>query len=248
MARITTLAGMKTYIQSCLGSPVIQVEVADAQYTRIIEDTIQIFQKYHTGEGNFLDCIAFTVTAGVSAYSTSALDLASALDFDLTVGTNGINTVFSSEHQLLYNDWTLQGNYPGGSVDGDAGMRLTGYEIAMQYLNDVRDTFNILYRTQYSDARQQLLIYPTPQTAGTGLLTVYRKETATNLYNDDLVKRLAVAEAKIQWGNNLNKYNMSLPSGGTINGADILSQGKEEKEKVMEDIVGESEPLPFYIQ
>ena len=127
-------------------------------------------------------------------------------------------------------------------------MVLAGYEIAMQYLNDIRDTFSILYRTQYSDARQQILIYPTPQTAGTGLLQVFRKETAENLYNDDLVKRLAVAEAKIQWGSNLDKYQMTLPSGGSINGANILARGIEEKDKVMEDIVAESEPLPFYIE
>ena len=47
---------------------------------------------------------------------------------------------------------------------------------------------------------------------------------------------------------NLNKYQMTLPHGGTINGGDILNEGKELLEKIMEDIVGESEPLPFFIE
>ena len=250
MAKITTLNGMKTYIASVLGSPVIQIEIAPEQYNRIIEDAIQLFQKYHTGEGNYYDCLAFTISADVSAYSTEGMNLASVVDFDLSTGENGINTLFSSEHQLLYNDWVVQGGYPGGTGRGGrfSGMVLAGYEIAMQHLNDIRDTFSVLYRTQYSEAREQLLIYPTPQTAGTGLLQVFKKETAANLYNNDLVKRLAVAESKIQWGTNLDKYSMTLPSGGTINGANILARGIEEKDKVMEDIQAESEPLPFYIE
>lgn len=251
MARITTLVGMKNYIKSVLGEPVIQVEIADAQYDRIIEDTIQLFQKYHTHEGNYMDFIGFTVSAGVSAYSTDGMNLASVLDLSLSVGTDGINTLFSPTHQSLYQDWVVHGGYPGGpggSTGRFSGMVLAGYEIAMQYLNDINDTFSIIYATQYSDARQEILIYPTPAIGGTGLLQVYKKETAQNLYNDDLVKRIAVAEAKIQWGNNLNKYNMNLPHGGTINGESILQQGKEEKEKVMEDMFQESEPLPFYIE
>jgi len=251
MARITTLAGMTTYIMSCLGNPVIQIEISSEQYTRIIEDTIQTFQKYHTGDGNYLDYIAFTVTAGVSAYSTVGLNLESTVDFDLSVGTDGINTLFSPTHQLLYQDWVTMGNSPGsigGCTSQFTGMVLTSYEIAMQKLNDIRDTFGTMYQSQYSDAREEILIYPTPQTAGTGLLTVYRKETAANLYNNDLVKRLAVAEARIQWGSNLSKYQMSLPHGGGMNGDAILQKGETDKEKVMEDIKGESEFFPFYIE
>ena len=250
MARIVTLAGMKSYISKNLGSPVIQVEIADTQYDMIIDDTIQLFQKYHTGEGNYLDYIGFTVSAGVSAYSTSGLDLASTIDFNLSTGTDGINTLFSPTHQVLYQDWVVLGNYPGGSGGSNSqysGMNLTGYEIAMQTLNDVRDTFSIMYHAQYSDARQEILITPTPATAGTGLLTVYRKESAENLYNDDIVKRLAVAKAMVQWGRNLGKYEMTMPSGGTIKGSEILSEGKELLEKIMEDMRMESEPLGFWI-
>jgi hypothetical protein len=251
MARITTLAGFKTYIMSVLGNPVIQIEVSDDQYDRIIDDTVQVFQDLHTGEGNFQDFLGFTISAGVSAYSTVGWDLASTLDLSLSVGTDGINTLFSPTHQLLYRDWVTLGGYPGGpgGYGGRySGMVLAGYEVAMQYLNDINDTFSIMYHTQFSDARQEILIYPTPAETGTGLLTVYKKETAANLYNNRLVKRLAVAEAKIQWGTNLDKYAMTLPHGGTINGANILQRGIEEKERVMEDIQAESEPLPFYIE
>jgi hypothetical protein len=70
MARITTLAAMRTYIKTMLGDPVITVELANSQLDQIIEDTVQIFQDYHTGEGNYMDYIGFTISDGVSAYST----------------------------------------------------------------------------------------------------------------------------------------------------------------------------------
>jgi hypothetical protein len=178
------------------------------------------------------------------------MNLASTIDFTLSTGTDGINTLFSPTHQLLYQDWVIFGNYPGGSGNSSSqhsGMNLAGYEIAMQSLNDIHDMFSIMYHAQYSDARQEILITPTPATAGTGLLTVYRKETAENLYNDDMVKRLCVAKAMIQWGRNLGKYEMTMPSGGTIKGSEILSDGKELLEKIMEDIRMESEPLPFWM-
>jgi hypothetical protein len=160
-----------------------------------------------------------------------------------------LNVLFSSEHNILYEDWVVNGNYPGGSGGGGGseGMVLAGYNIATNYLEDIRDTFSTIYLAQYSDARQEFTLIPTPTTSGTGLITVYRKETAANLYNNILVKELAVAKAKYLWGFQLGKFTMTLPSGGTINGNEIKQDGKEEMEKIMERIRTESEPPLFYI-
>lgn len=247
MARITTKTGFKSYILSVLGSPVISVEVADSQLDRVIDDVIQVYQKYHTGEGNYRDFLGLNLEVGTSAYSTEGMNIASVVDLNLTFSKNGINELFSATHELLWEDWVIHGNYPGGpSSTQNSGMVLAGYEVATQYLEDIKDTFGIIYKAQYSDARQEILVYPTPQVSGTALMEVFRKETAENLYNDDLVKQLAVAEAKIQWGTNTDKYQMNLPSGGTINSNRILEEGRQDKKDVMEMIIGESEP-PFFI-
>jgi hypothetical protein len=196
-----------------------------------------------------MDFMGFTVSAGVSAYSTEGWNLASVVDLNLSVNDDGINVLFTPTHQLLWRDWVVHGSYPGGPggvASEYTGMILADYEVAMQYLNDIEDMFNMRIHVQYLEDQQRIIMYPTPTTTGTALLNVYKKNVAENLYNNKLVKRLAVAEAKIQWGNNLNKYNMTLPHGGTINGESILTQGKEEKEKVMEDIVQESEQ-PFFL-
>ena len=75
MAKITTLNGMKGYILSVLGNPVIQVEIADSQLDRIIDDSVQIYTKYNTGEGNYFDLVGFPLVAGTSAYDVAYLNL-----------------------------------------------------------------------------------------------------------------------------------------------------------------------------
>ena len=172
MARITTLAAMKTYVKKMLGQGVITIEVSDQQIEQIIEDTIQIFQEYYSGEGNYQNYIPFTVSAGVSTYNVSAYNLAATVAFDLTNTNDGINVLFSDTHNILWKDWVIYGNYPGGPGGGDSGggTVLTNYEISTQYLEDVRDRFEILYNAQYSDARQEILLTPTPTENGIGLL------------------------------------------------------------------------------
>jgi len=252
MSRITSLGQMEQYCLRKLGNPVIQVEVSTDQLQQCIEDAVQVFQDLSTGEGNYQDVLAFPVISGTSAYDVSNLDLAGVLDMDLSFSDpNGINVLFSPTHMLLYEDWVIRGGYPGGpggSYNENSGMVLAGYEVAVQYLNDIKDTFGLKYHAQFSDARQEILIWPTPKTTGVGLMLCYKKNKATDLYNHRMVKRLAVAEAKIQWGTNLDKYTMTLPSGATMNGARILQDGQAEKEKVMDDIIAESEGPIYFIE
>ena len=49
------------------------------------------------------------------------------------------------------------------------------------------------------------------------------------------------------WGRILKKYNVTLPGGATINGADIYNDGVAEEEKVMERIYSEGEHPSFFI-
>lgn len=245
MARIKTLASMRSYIKMQLGAPVIKVEMADTQIDQIIEDCIQTFQDYHTGEGNYLDYLPFTVSAGVPTYNVSASNIASTIDFELSNSPDGINVLFSPTHNLLYQDWVIHGNYPGGSGAGQGNV-LTNFEIQTQYIEDIRDSFGAYYYAQYSDSRQEVTLTPTPELDGTGLMVIYRKESAENLYNNHLVKRLCVAKSKMLWGEMLSKYSSTIPGGATINGESIFSRGQAEYDRVLDDMIKESEPpYPF---
>lgn len=244
---ITTLPLFRDYIKRQLGHPVLCVELADEQLTQIIQDAIDIFQRYMYVEANYKDYLTFTVSAGTSAYTVGD-DIQDVIDFELTSGVNGINTLFTQTHNLLHNDWVVNGGYPGGpGGGGSTNLQLTNYDISMMYLDEIKAKFARKYRVLYKDATNELVLVPTPNEDLTGLLEVYSRHEASDLYNHILVRKLATALARKQWGLHLKKYTLTLPGGGTLNGDSIYNDGLNDEDKVMEQIYKEASPPDFFI-
>lgn len=251
MGLITNEAEFISYIKRMLGNPVINVEVADVNVSDCIYDSIQEFQRYNYGEGNVRDILAISLSAGVSAYSLSGLGIDSVLDIQLTNSIYNINTLFSPTHMLLYNQFQ-SGLYPGGTGNGGAanlgGSSVLGnYQIQMMYLSEIQEMFQRRYVCDYSEWSQVLRVKPTPNQDDVGVLMVFKKESALNLYNHPLVKKLAIAKVKKIWGKNLGKYQISLPSGGTFTGTEIRQEGIDEEKEMLEEIRLESQPPIFLV-
>lgn len=242
MANITTLDGMKNYVKGQLGSPVINIEMTDGQLEQCIEDAAQIINRYLYGEAIYEDYLSFTATSGVDEYSLSGNDISEVFDFDFSTGTNGINSLFSPLNTLLYDDWVVKGNYPGSG-----NTQLTHYLIQMNNLEDIMRLFERSFRVDWRPSKQVLKLTPTPTQTLVGLLKVYKKSQATEIYNHPFMKRLSIAKAKQLWGFILGKYQINLPGGGTTNGSEIKQDGLDSEEKVMSDIRDESEPPIFFI-
>lgn len=240
MANITSVSGMRDYIKIKLGHPVITVEISDDQLDWIISDSAEIVNRYMYGEASYKDFVAINLSAGQSEYDLSGENINDSIDILLTNTVDGgINSLFTPSNAIL-----------GGNSDiihNISEFQLMDYEMSMMYLKLIDNEFAVKYRIDYIQSQQKLLILPTPDEDMSGYLEVYKKETAENLYNNILFKTLCIAEAKILWGGILSKYSVQLPGGGSINGDAIKSDGKEEKEKVMEKIESEGEPTDFFI-
>ncbi len=239
MATITTLDGFVSYIKVKLGDPVVCVELDDSQIEQCIEDVIQEFQRYNSGEGNYEDYMTLTLTSGVDEYSLSGSDVLNAIDFKLSSVAGQLNTLFSPINFAL-SDFLAQGVI--------TSMGLINYHTAMTVVKEIDNYFGVRFRVDFRPATQTVKVIPTPNEEYMGVIHVYRAETAVNLYNNPLVKRLAVARCKILWGEILSKITMTLPGGGTLNGAEIIARGKEEEEKALADIKDEGEPPTFFIE
>jgi len=249
MAKITTLDGFKTYILTRLGHPVINVEIAPEQIEVIVQDTVDDFFRYNADEATYLQYTTLVVSAGISEYSLEGYGIEAAYDLDLSYGLDGINTLFSPTHILLYDQWVTQGGYPGGpgAGAGSTGMVLTEWEIAMEYLEQVKMSFGKHYRVKWHGGREVLEIIPTPEQNMCGMVALYKRENVENVYNHPLVRKLATARAKIQWGLHLSKYNVTLPDGLTINGRDLISDGQAEEEKWFDRMISESQPIDIFV-
>lgn len=238
----------KSYIKRQLGDPVINVEIADEQLDDIIFDSVQTFQRYNYSEGTYPDYLVFNVSAGVSQYDLSGTNIEDVYDLSLSTGPDGINTLFSPANMLLGSDLAGLGGIPGaGSQTQTPGLAIAGYDIAQMYIKEIQQAFGKSHRVDYRPWSQQLMVVPTPTISATGLLAIYRNESASVLYSQPHVKKLAVAKAKKLWGIHLKKYGMTLPGGGTINGQAFYDEGKEEEAQAIQDMRDESEPIDFFI-
>ncbi len=238
----------RNYIKKRLGSPVICVEIDDSQLDIIIDDAIQDAARYLYGEGTKRDYLAFPITAGTSAYQMDC-NITDTISFDYTSYLDGINVLFSQTHMLLYNDWVTQGNYPGGPSQGGGGDpgALVSYDIAMMYLQEVKNQFSIMYKADYHEPSRMLTLTPTPTTCGTGLLTVWKRSDVTDMMDHPIVKKLMVARSMMQWGLHLGKYQIQMPGGGTTNGDTIYSNGLVMEEKAWEQLISEGEYPQFFV-
>ena len=251
ISRPVSLSDMREYILTRLGQPVINVELAEQQLDVIIYDTVQDFNRYNYGDGVDLVNTTLLVSAGVSEYYVGDSGIEAAYDIGLS-SMGDINALFSPTHLLLYNDWVNNGNYPGGpgngmySFGGGGGM-LTSYEITGEYMAQANQMLGTTYTVKYNYNAQTLVVTPTPQQCMIATLKLYCRTDADKLYNHPLVKKLAVARAKIQWGLHLGKYTITMPDGSTMNGFEIMNRGYEDEEIVFQRISDESEPCDFFI-
>jgi hypothetical protein len=255
--KITTLTEMKDYVLTQLGFPVLNIEVSDSQLEQAIIDSCQDFSRYNYDEGSYRDYFIFQATAGVMDYPVSSVrDFTTSAtldnvqyiwDFSVSFGLDGINTLFSPTHILLYDQYVNQGGYPGGpGTMGGTGLMLTNYATAMVYLEMINEMFGKMYSVDYIPGRDIIRITPTPATDLVGVLILWRSQYMQNIYNNPLVKKLAVARAGIRWIRNISKFTGTMPDGLAVNES-RLTEYKEEEEKWLERMFDESEPPDFQV-
>jgi hypothetical protein len=249
MAQIKTLEQFRDYIKTKLGYPVINVEVDDTQFDQIIEDSVQDFCRYNYSDGTFLEYMVFSAQSGISHYPMSGQDIEGIFDMNLSIGIDGINTLFSPTHEILYSDFVKQGSMfsESGGFGASPGLILATYDSAMLYLQEIKNTFGKMYTVRWLAGRETMVITPTPTADVIGMIYLYRREIAQNLYNHNILKKLCVARSKMQWGGNLKKYDAEMPEGIRIRGAELFDEGKDEEEKIMEDLKLEGEPIDFFM-
>ena len=249
MAEIKTLEQYKSYLLQRCGAPVLIIEVdVSTQLENIASDTIQYFQNYNYTEGSYLEYFIFSAIANQSVYNVSGQNINGAFDMELSIGIDGINTLFAAQHELLYSDFVRKGSVLGtDSPDYSPGLTLTSYDVAMLYLKEIKNQFGRGFTVRYNRNKEQLIISPTPQDNMMGVIYLYRKEDAINLYNNYLVKELGYAKTLVQWGQNLGKYNVTMPDGITMNGTEIRTRGEELETATKLQISGESEPCDFFM-
>ena len=234
MASPASRSQLKDYCLRKLGFPVIDINVDDDQLEDRIDDALQKFRDYHY-DGTEEIYLAHQVTAGdvSNTYITvadSIVGVSSILPINSgTIASNssaGFN-IFDINYQIRLSDFynLLSSSY-------------TYYVIAREHLAmlDMIVTGELPFT--YNKKVNQIDI----QMDWTGRIAVgdflvfqatriVDPTTYSKVYNDSWLKSYTTALFKMQWGNNLSKYNnYTLPGGLVVNGEKIYTDAIAEVE------------------
>lgn len=248
MARPNSFDSLSLYCLQQLGSPVIDIHVADEQIQNRIEDAFDFFREFHGDavEKTFLKHqvtqtdidngwlpVGNTVTAVTNVYPISG-------------SLNG-NSQFSASYQIKVNDiYSLQSSSGSLATGG-----LAYYEEVKEYLNTMDSVLIGQKRFRFNSKVGKLYIdmaWTDEVNVGDYILVecvaIVDEDTYTAIYNDRMLKKLAVAYIKKQWGNNLKLHSgLVLPGGVTMNGQEIYNESIEEIDKI-EDQIRDTYQLP----
>lgn len=256
-----------------LGAPVLKLEATQDMVYENISMACELFTKYagHTEEYLIFDSNLYDHYAGIRldllfTLTPTMCALSANFDYDTdnyrkvvdvfqieqgtTTGTNTLFTIEQTLAQQTYFNYAL-GNY---------GFDLVSWHIMKEYLSTREKLLSQYYYFYFDPRTQYLKLMPDPSIGATssrwfGLVGCYVERTLKQLVMEPWVQQYALALTKIGIANIRGKFNgQSLFGGGTLNYADMMSQGLNEKEKLEAKLTdkstagfGDSEPPLFFV-
>jgi len=126
----------------------------------------------------------------------------------------------------------------GGFINESGGLtNTTGILLGTQYLETIQHMFRARVNVQFLEASRKVRISPPPAEEGFFVLSCFCRVEDALLYDSLWCKLYAHALALIQVGRNCTRYTgLTLPNGTAINGEGYLTEGKELKATLEEEL------------
>ena len=275
MAQPSSRQGLIDYAKRQLGFPVLEINVADEQFSDLLDDAVQVYQERHydgimrmylkykitqddidrgqaRGGGSTLEISTTTTTSTVGLSTT----------FDLEENSNyiqmppsviGVNQIFKIRSDTVYDglfniryQLFLNDLYAFGSVD------LLQYSMVQTYLEDISFLLNPDMRYRFNIRQDRLYIdtdFDVLNVNDFFVIDCFRildPDDFTRVYNDPFLKRYFTALCKKQWGQNLIKFQgVQLPGGIQLNGRQIYDDGERELAEIRSKMASDYEMPPL---
>ena len=258
MAIPTTKAQLLSYAKRQLGEPVVEINVDDDQADDILDDALQFFTEYHY-DGTIRTYLKHQITqseidnqktnsnvtsstsGGSDNGATTWLEGNNYIELPEAVMSvvrvldisSSTNNMFDLRYQLRLNDL-----YDLNSTS------ILHYEMVQQHLGMLDDMLVGSAFMRHSKHGNRLYIdmdWSANINAGEYIvIECIRKldpTTFTDIFNDVWLKKYTTAKLKLQWGQNLIKFEgIVLPGGITLNGRQLVDDAKEEITKLEEEL------------
>lgn len=216
---------LKQYCLRALGSPVININVDNSQLEDRIDEALQIYQeKHYDGTENQWLYYELTQTDIDNQYITlpdNILVVISVMPLNVFVSRDAM---FSYQYQLALSELS-----PWRPLDKiDYFMKLQDFENTLSMVA-VENSFEFTRHNKklkmYVDLNQYVVGYKVCMNAQ----VLLDPNTATEIYNDNWLKRYTTALFKLQWGSNLKKMDgIALLGGVPINGQQLFDEAQND--------------------
>lgn len=236
---------LKEFCLRQLGYPVIQINVDDEQVNDAIELAFEYWNEFHFN-GTERTYVKHQVTSidKTNRYVTVSENLIGATRvFKVSQNKLAMN-MFDLRYQLRLNDlWDL------------SSTSYVNYSLTMQHLatldliftGETPIRFNRLTDKLYIDFDWENDVADGEYIIIEGFV-ITDPNVYTRVWNDRMLKKLATAYVRKQWGQNMSKFDkMQLPGGVTMRGVDIYNEGVADIEKAEQEIRNTYEAPPSFL-
>ena len=275
MAQPSSRDGLIDYAKRQLGFPVLEINVADEQFSDLLDDAIQIYQERHY-DGITRMYLKYKITQddidrgqarggdstlGITTTTTTST-VGLSTTFDLEENQNyiqippsviGVNQIFKTRSDTVYDglfniryQLFLNDLYAFGSID------LLQYSMVQTKLEDITFLLNPNMRYRFNIRQDRLYIdadWAQINVNDYFIIDCFRildPDDFTRVYNDPFLKRYFTALCKKQWGQNLIKFQgVQLPGGIQLNGRQIYDDGVAELTEIRSKMASDYEMPPL---
>ena len=275
MAQPSSREGLIDYAKRQLGFPVLEINVADEQFSDLLDDAVQVYQERHY-DGIARMYLKYKITQddidrgqarggdstlGITTTTTTST-VGLSTTFDLEENQNyiqmppsviGVNQIFKVRSDTVYDglfniryQLFLNDLYAFGSID------LLQYAMVQTKLEDITFLLNPDVRYRFNIRQDRLYIdvdWAQINKDDYFVIDCFRildPDDFTKVYNDQFLKRYFTALCKRQWGQNLIKFQgVQLPGGIQLNGRQIYDDGVAELAEIRSKMASDYEMPPL---
>jgi hypothetical protein len=234
---------LKQYALRALGAPVIEVNVADEQLEDRLDDAIAYYNMYHY-DGVERMYLKHLIT------STNMTNKYIQLPDDI----RGITRVFSLNANSSNSILNYETQFRMDMIANLHNSNITDYQMTMNHLQMLDTLLSGQNQLRFNKNNGKLYIdmnWDKLSPFHYIIVDCYQAidpELETKMYDDVWLKAYVVAKFKMQWGQNLSKYNgVSLPGGVTIDGQVMYDTAVSELSALEQQAANESGLLDMFI-
>lgn len=245
MARPVSRQEFKDFILRKASGGVNEINVTDEQIEDRIDEALSFWADYHyDGSQHVYLKHQLTQTDIDNGY------------IDIPENILGVSKIFnikqtSSSGSGIFN---AQYQFVLTNIDDLTSYNISNYYMQMSQLSLLEDILMGEPFIRYNRHMNRLYIDMAKENLVVGeyvvvdAYNVIDGDVYTDIWNDRWLQRYAEALVSEQWGRNLTKFEgMQLVGGVTFNGQQILSDAREAKEKLEEEMIQGLQPLVYNI-